>query len=377
MAQVQDVIVVGGGIVGMLTARRLADEGHSVTLVERDRVGRGASRAAGGILSSLVPWESPPALADMMAVSMEILPELATQLENDTGIDCEFRRTGMLFLECENLDAAVAWAEAAGVAHRVLEPADVPTFEPAAARVEGRSLLLPDRAQVRNTRLLDALAKDLASRGVRILERAGDAAIATAGAGLAVTTPAHGRLVSAEVVLAAGAWSGVLAKDLGLELPIVPIRGQMIWFQVPAAGIRRMILRNRKYVVPREEGVVLCGSTLEEVGFDDRITEAAREELAAAAAAIAPILGATTIQGQWAGLRPGAPDNVPFVGAAPGVPGLWLATGHARNGLNLAAGSARLLADLMAGRKPCLDPAPYDPGRRLVLENESNYNATH
>lgn len=374
MERKPDVIVVGAGIVGMTTARRLADEGRAVTLVERDRLGRSASRAAGGILSSLVPWDTPPALGEMMSLSMGILPGMAADLEADTGIDPELRRTGMLFLDCESVDAAVAWAEATGEACMVLEPADVPIYEPAAARTTGRSVIFPDRAQVRNTRFLDALGKDLARRGVKILERAGDCRLEAAGEGVAVHSPAHGRLAAPEVVLCAGAWSGELAKAVGLELPVIPVRGQMIWYQVPAAGIRHMILRGKKYVVPRAEGVILVGSTLEEVGFDDGVTPAARDELAAAAASIAPILGGTAIQGQWAGLRPGAPDGVPFVGAVPGLPGLWLNTGHARNGLNLAAGSARLLMDLMAGREPVLDPAPYDPGRRLALENESNYN---
>ena len=362
-----DVLVIGGGIVGMLTARELAMAGRAVTLVERDRVGHSASRAAGGMLSSMAPWDQPEALAAISALSLPMLSELCTALENDTGIDCEYRRTGVIYLECAQIEATRAYAEHTGERMRVLEPDEVVNLEPAAARVEGKSAYFPDLAQVRNPRLMDALARDLRRRGVEILEEAGDVALERAGEGVAVTTTAHGRLTAPDVVLAAGAWSGEVAKGVGLDLPVKPVRGQIIWYQAPEAGIRHVLIRDMKYVVPRQEGVVLVGSTLEDAGFDDRPTAEAREMLEGVAKRIVPLLGRLPVQGHWAGLRPGSPGGIPYTGAVPGIPGLWLNTGHHCYGLKLAPGSAVLLKALITGEKPPLDPAPFDPGARMAL----------
>jgi len=362
-----DVLVVGGGIVGMLTARDLVKAGRTVTLIERDRVGHSASRAAGGMLSSMAPWDQPEALAAISALSLSMLAKLCVELENDTGIDCEYRRTGVLYLDCAQVEATRAYAEQTGERMRVLEPDEVVNLEPAAARVEGQSAYFPDLAQVRNPRLMDALAKDLRQRGVEILEDAGEVSLETDGTGVAVKTQAHGLLAAPDVVLAAGAWSGEVAKGLGLELPVKPVRGQIIWYQAPEAGIRHVLIRNMKYVVPRQEGVVLVGSTLEDVGFDDRPTPEARAMLEEMAAQIVPLLGRLPVQGHWAGLRPGSPGGIPFTGAVPGIPGLWLNTGHHCYGLKLAPGSAALLAALMTGAEPPIDPAPFDPGARMAL----------
>jgi glycine oxidase len=162
-------------------------------------------------------------------------------------------------------------------------------------------------------------------------------------------------------------YAAVVAKGLGLDLPVKPVRGQIIWYQAPEAGIRHVLIRNMKYVVPRQEGVVLVGSTLEDVGFDDRPTPEARAMLEEMAAQIVPLLGRLPVQGHWAGLRPGSPGGIPFTGAVPGIPGLWLNTGHHCYGLKLAPGSAALLAALMTGAEPPIDPAPFDPGARMAL----------
>ena len=362
-----DVLVVGGGIVGMLTARDLVKAGRAVTLVERDRVGRSASRAAGGMLSSMAPWDQPEALAAISALSLPMLAELCVELENDTGIDCEYRRTGVLYLDCAEIEATRAYAEQTGERMRVLEPDEVVNLEPAAARVEGRTAYFPDLAQVRNPRLMDALARDLRQRGVEILEEAGEVSLEADGTGITVKTGAYGSMTAPDVVLAAGAWSGEVAKGLGLDLPVKPVRGQIIWYQAPEAGIRHVLIRNMKYIVPRQEGVVLVGSTLEDVGFDDRPTPEARAMLEEMAAKIVPLLGRLPVQGHWAGLRPGSPGGIPFTGAVPGIPGLWLNTGHHCYGLKLAPGSAALLTALMTGSEAPIDPAPFDPGARMAL----------
>jgi glycine oxidase len=361
-----DIIVIGAGAVGMLSARRLAQAGHKVVLLERDRAGRGTSRAGGGIMSPLVPWEAPAAVMELAARSLPMLPRLAEQLIHWTGIDPEYRATGMIYLDCPDPEAALAFARRTGQRAELLDAEGLARVAPAAARGEGPGAWLPDIGQIRNPRFLDALVADLERVGVELLDRAGEVKLQPVGNGVAVEAGRHGRLEAAEVVIAAGAWSGSLVAPLGLELPLRPVRGQILWYMLPRPVLGQMLMREGRYVIPRQDGVVLVGSTLEEAGFDNATTAEAARELQEAAAGMMPLLGTLAVQGQWAGLRPGSPEGVPMIGRVPGVEGLWLNTGHFRNGVNLAPGSAELLEALLGGDAPPLDPGPYDPARHVA-----------
>lgn len=376
MADSRDIVVVGGGALGMLSARCLAEAGRRVTLVERDRVGRGTSRAGGGIMSPLAPWNVPEAVARLAECSLPLLPGLAEALAKDTGINPEYRVTGVIHIDCEELEPALAFAQRAGMRTELLDEAALAALAPAAVRTPGPSLLFPDLAQIRNPRFLDALAADLERRGVTLLEDAGEVTLERSGGGIRVNAGTHGRLRAANVVVAAGAWSAGLVAPLGVRLPVTPIRGQVLWYMLPRPMLHHVLIRHGRYVIPRQEGVVLVGSTVEDVGFDTSTTAAAADELRAAAAEMVPLLGTLAVQGQWAGLRPGSPDGIPMIGPVPGVTGLWVNTGHFRNGVNLAPASAALLAALMTGATPPLDPAPYDPGARMAQSTSAAYNPT-
>jgi len=361
-----EIIVIGGGAVGMLSARRLAQAGRRVTLVERGRLGRGTSRAGGGIMSPLVPWEAAEPVAELAAHSLPMLPGLAAELARDTGIDPEYHADGLLYLDCPDIEAAMAFARRRGLRAEALDGAALAALVPAAARTEGRSLLFPDIAQVRNPRFLDALAEDLRRRGVTLLQQAGETRLERQKDSVTVAAGVHGRLRAEAVVVAAGAWSAGLLAPLGVDLPVAPVRGQILWYLLPRPEFRQVLMRDGRYLIPRRDGVVLVGSTVEEAGFDDSTTAEARSELSAAAAAMVPLLGTLAPQGQWAGLRPGSPDGIPLIGPVPGCPGLWLNTGHFRNGVNLAPASPLLLEALLAGTAPPLDPAAYDPAGALA-----------
>lgn len=376
MASSTEIIVIGGGAVGMLSARRLVQTGRKVTLVERGRLGRGTSRAGGGIMSPLVPWEAAAPVAELAAHSLPMLPGLAAELSQDTGIDPEFRADGLIYLDCQAMAAAKSFAHRWGLRMEELDGAALAAVAPAALRTEGPSLLFPDIAQVRNPRLLDALADDLRRRGVTLLQMAGETRLERSGEAVVVDAGSHGRLRAEAVVVAAGAWSAGLLAPLGVRLPVVPVRGQILWYLLSRPEFSQVLMREGRYLIPRRDGVVLVGSTVEEAGFDDSTTAEARAELSAAAAGMVPLLGTQAPQGQWAGLRPASPDGVPLVGPVPDCPGLWVNTGHFRNGVNLAPASALLLEALLSGGTPPLDPGPYDPARAMARAGKHAYNAS-
>lgn len=370
-----DVIVIGGGALGMLSARCLAAAGRKVVLLERSRAGYGTSRAGGGIMSPLTPWDVAAPVARLAEQSLPLLPALVAALAQDTGIDSEYRVTGVIYLDCAELESALAFCRRQGRPAELLDESSLARVAPAARRTPGPSLLLPDVAQLRNPRFLDALKADLQRRGVEVLEDAGEVRLRRNGAGVMVDAGRRGQLRAADVVVAAGAWSAPLLAPLGVQLPVRPIRGQILWYMLPRPELGHILMRGGRYVIPRHEGVVLVGSTVEDAGFDAGTTAQAATELQAAAADMMPLLGSLAVQGQWAGLRPGTPDGVPLIGPVPGCAGLWLNTGHFRNGLNLAPASAELLAALVADTPASLDPAPYDPAARMAQIDAGAYNS--
>jgi len=168
-----------------------------------------------------------------------------------------------------------------------------------------------------------------------------------------------------DVVLSAGAWSGDLLRTLGLELPVEPVKGQMILFKCAEDFLPSMVLAKGRYAIPRRDGHILVGSTLEHAGYDKTPTDEALASLKASAIELLPELEGAEVVGHWAGLRPGSPEGVPYIGRVPGHDGLWLNCGHYRNGLVLAPASCQLFADLLTGVEPIIDPAPYAPEGRL------------
>ncbi|MNR09214.1 Glycine oxidase [compost metagenome] len=168
------------------------------------------------------------------------------------------------------------------------------------------------------------------------------------------------------MVLTAGAWSGDLLRPLGLELPVEPVKGQMILYKCAEDFLPSMVLAKGRYAIPRRDGHILVGSTLEHAGYDKTPTGEALESLKASAVELLPALADATPVAHWAGLRPGSPEGIPYIGEVPGYAGLWLNCGHYRNGLVLAPASCQLFADLLLGREPIIDPAPYAPAGRLA-----------
>ncbi len=354
-----DFIVVGGGLLGMLVARELAGAGARITVVERGEPGREASWAGGGILSPLYPWRYPAAVTALAAWSQRVFPALAETLRAESGVDPEWTRSGLLLLEADERGPAKAWAARWSAHVQILSAPVAAEMEPALASLTHAALWMPEVAQVRNPRLLRALRASLERRGVQVESDAEVTDFITQGDTVSGVRSTRGDFRAGGVVVAGGAWSGRLLEKLGIPLAVTPVRGQMLLFRAPPGLVRHMVLAQGHYLVPRRDGRVLAGSTVEYVGFDKSTTKAAYAELRAAAIALVPALESAPIERHWAGLRPGSQSGVPTIGPHPRWRGLYVNAGHFRNGVVLGPASARLLADLILARPPCVDPTPY------------------
>ncbi len=358
-----DVVVVGAGIVGAAVAERLARAGKSVALVERGAVGAEASWTAAGLLTPVHPWNYPKPLLALDDESAELWPGLAAHLRETTGIDIELRQTGLLTLITNDEDEAAAdqrteWRRSRGEVVERLDGDATRALEPVLSDGIRGALLCPGFAQLRNHRVAPALA--LAAQRAGATAREHEPVLALCEDGDRVTgvhTP-HGVLNAGEVVLAAGAWSASL---LGPGVVVTtPARGQMLLLRGRPGELRHMVLSAGDYLVPRMDGRILAGSTVEYVGFDRRVTVSGVRKISDAIERLTPGLSELPVEGTWAGLRPDTPDSLPLLGAL--RPGLIMATGHFRSGIMLAPVTAEIVLELIDGTQ-ARDLSAFRPDR--------------
>ncbi len=336
-----DFLIVGGGAIGLTSAQALLQAGYRVTVVERGAVGQEASWAGGGILSPLCSWDYQEAVTRLAHRGMSMFGEAAESLHAATGIDPEYQRSGMLLLPPYQADLAMRWCEQHQVALQEVNLAgQLP--ESFYARL-GNGLLMPEVAQVRNPRLMRALRKQVEMLGGVIVEQHEVKQFEIAGDRVVALQTTSGKLVADAYIVTAGAWSKTLLGEHALNIDIRPIRGQILLFKFDAPPFQNILLKQDLYLIPRRDGHVLVGSTLEDVGFDRTTTTEARDNLLGRVREIFPDWQDRQPIQHWAGLRPGSPDNIPTIGRHPQLVNLYANSGHFRYGITMSLASAELL----------------------------------
>ena len=345
-----DVLLIGGGAFGLLSAIKLAEAGLRVTILDQGHIGQEASWAGGGILSPLYPWHYPPALLSLALYSMQRYFSLTSRLVQQTGIDPEWTPSGLLILEGEHEkipNDVLAWGARLGLDWH-LGPEEKP-----------RTLWCPEVAQVRNPRLLTAMSARCRQLGVVFHENTAVTHFRRRGERLEGVETTAGFMPVERVIVTAGAWSEKILAETGSHLDIIPVRGQILLFQGKPGVLDTILMCDNHYLVPRRDGLILAGSTSEFVGFDKSTTNEAREELLDFTIKALPDLAQAQVLRQWSGLRPGSQDCVPYIGPIPEWEGLFVAAGHFRYGLTNAPATADILVSLLTGTPLPLDIAPY------------------
>jgi glycine oxidase len=361
----QDFIVIGAGIIGLAAAVRLLEEGATVTILERGKVGQESSWAGGGILSPLCPWDYSDAVTRLTDYSAAMFPAWVAELYALTGIDAQYEVSGMLVLPPYHAEAAQTWR----IAHEVDVEQNVFTrllpfseqIDPLHFKVESL-LFLPRIAQVRNPHLLCALHKQVLQLGGRIIEYCEVQEIITQNNRLHWLVTSCGKWCADRFVITAGAWSKQVLGKHALGLDIKPMRGQMLLYKFEEPPLGSIVLQGDLYLIPRRDGYLLIGSTVEDVGFNKQTTPAAREHLSERAQRLLPQLKAMPLINQWAGLRPGSPSNIPTIGRHPLLNNLFINSGHFRYGVTMSPGSTQILLNEIMGRSQPFDTSPYQKG---------------
>ncbi|MBV8476405.1 MAG: glycine oxidase ThiO [Acidobacteria bacterium] len=342
-----DVIVIGAGIIGLSLARELRKRSAAVLVLDRGMPGREASHAAAGMLAAS-PGELPPPLLPLASVSFQLYPEFVHELEIETGMNVDFRNNGALLLTRSP--------------HRGVEPlrpSELCELEP---NVVDRGLtgVFLHEASVDPRALVSALLQACKHRGVDTSFGDGVNAVNLTDARVVGVRTEKTTFAAPIVINCAGAWAG---QVLPCSFPTRPVKGQMLSLAMPTRDLIRHVIRAPEvYLVPRSDGRLLVGATIEEVGYDKRVDAATIQRMHHAALTLVPALERARLLEDWAGLRPATPDSLPILGPSR-IPGYFVATGHFRDGILLTPISALAMAQIISGEPCAYRLEPFSPAR--------------
>lgn len=346
-----DVVIAGGGVIGLSTALELSRQGLRVTMLERGRVMTESSWAAAGMLAGRDP-ENPPELRPLSELSLSLYPAYLTVVEKLSGLRVALRTSGTLQGLNHSFNDALSSSEIAR---------HVPEFNAA-----GRSFRWLDEHSLDPRDLCAALPKAAAAAGITLREESPVTGVSGTAAGVEVSTP-QASWSAAHFINCCGAWAGAISGLPSIE----PVKGQMAVVKLPPHRSLDYVIRTPElYLVPRGDGRVVIGASVERAGFDKSVCQATIQSLLDEAAALWPPVREAQIVETWAGLRPGSADGLPVIGST-GEKDCWIASGHFRNGILLAPATAQVMRQLMLGETPGINLSLFRCDRFAEVPQEA------
>jgi glycine oxidase len=364
-----EVLIVGAGVVGCAVAWRLQQSGARCTVLERSIPGAEASSAAGGILAPQAEADGPGPFLDLCLASRALYPDFVRELREISDLDVAFRESGVLEVTFDDAEVAtmqrrLQWQRERGLEAVWLDASAARALEPElSAEIRG-AVRFPRDAVVDNRLLVSALTIAAARSGARFVTTQVHGLLQRDGRVVGVSTD-QGQLHGDAVVVAAGAWTALVPGALPSAAAVRPARGQMAMVRTRVPICRHVVFGAHGYAVPRIDGRLLIGSTVEFAGFEKQVTAGGLSTVLAVGLRLFPGLSGAPVVETWAGFRPHTPDGLPVLGPG-GVPGLFLASGHFRNGILLTPITAKLLTETILGRTPSIDLTPFRVDREAL-----------
>ncbi len=358
-----DVVIVGGGLIGSSIAFYLAKTGTKVVVLERDQIGAHSSSAAAGMLGAHAEMSHPGSLADACLKSHSMFPELAEELLEITGLDIELNRYGLLKPaltenEANELKEEAKWQQAVWWDRTECKEKE----EFLGEEVVG-GLFIPEDYQVSAPRLTQAFARAAQHFNAEFIEGCQVFDILVKENRVHKLVTSDGEWTADTVVLATGAWTGWISRLLGINLPVYPVKGEALAAHTSRPLLKHTLFGNGVYIVPKANGELIIGATEKERQLDPSVTVDAVCTLLTKAVRYFPVLKEMKISRVWAGIRPGTPDQMPYIGWLDPIDNMIVASGHYRNGILLSPWTGQVVSRIIHGKEA--DLSPFTPLRAI------------
>lgn len=362
MASNNHVIIIGGGVIGCSIAYHLAGAGVRVTLLERGKLGGGVSDVAAGMVASLSEGFTEGEPLKLALESHALMLEMLPQLQKESGIDVEYLCPGILHMALtkedeKNLEARLKWQEPLTMGVRWLSAQKTYRMEPALGEGVQGALFSPQEGHLNSRRLVRAYAQGAARRGATLLQDTEVKGLLYQQRRVSGVQLTSGDLEADWVVMASGAWTGRYRDWLGVDIPVQPVKGQILAARILPSPISTIIWHGITYLVPKADGSIVMGTTREDVGFNARTTVQGIARILSNAIDLVPAVAGAELRKVWGGLRPSSPDDIPILGPVDGWEGILLATGHYRSGILLSSATGKRITDyIVRGEETSLLP---------------------